>query len=161
MDSIYIETTIVSYLTSRPSGHVVTAARQLLTRQWWDEERHNYELVSSQYVLQEAARGDATFARQRLDALDGVPLLDLPDEVGELGDELLARSVLPPQARLDALHIAASAYHAVDFLLTWNCKHIANAKILPQIRAALTDLGYAVPTICTPEEMLGDDFSFR
>lgn len=158
MAAVYIETTIVSYLAARPSSQVVSAARQLLTRRWWDHERHNYDLVASQYVLDEASRGDREFAKVRLEALEGVRLLDLSAEIPALAAELLARSLLPPNARLDALHIAATAFHSVEYLITWNCTHIANAKILPSIRTALYDLGYAIPVICTPEEMVGDDY---
>ena len=161
MPTLYIETTIVSYLTATPSGQVVAAARQLLTRRWWDRERRNYDLVTSQYVLDEASRGDSRFAEMHLEALKDIPLLDLPDEVPRLAGELLARSVLPPNARLDALHIATAAFHAVEYLLTWNCTHIANARILPRIREALADLSCAVPVICTPEEMVGDEYPFE
>ncbi len=161
MATVYIETTIVSYLTAKPSRWVVAAARQLLTRHWWDHERHHYDLVSSQYVLDEASRGDPQFARLRLEALKDIPLLDLPDEIPDLAGELLARSVLPPNARLDALHIAAAAFHGIEYLLTWNCTHIANARIFPRIGAALGGLGYAIPVICTPEEMVGDELTIE
>jgi len=161
MASVYIETTIVSYLTAKPSSQVVSAARQLLTCQWWDRQRDVYDLVSSQYVLEEASRGDPDFARLRLEALAGIPLLDLPDEIPGLAAELLARSVLPPNARLDALHIAAVAFHSVEYLLTWNCTHIANARILPRLRSALADLGFEIPVICTPEEMVGDEYALE
>ncbi len=161
MATVYIETTIVSYLTAKPSSQVVAAARQVLTRQWWDQDRLHYDLVTSQYVLDEASRGDSQFVRLRLDALTDIPLLDLPDDIPELARELLARSVLPPKARLDALHIAVAAFHGVEYLLTWNCTHIANARILPRVDAALGDLGYPTPVICTPEEMVGDAFAIE
>ena len=157
MPTVYIETSIVSYLRQRPSGQVIAAARQLLTRRWWDGERHAYTLVTSQYVLDEAALGDRTLAAERLLALDGIALLESPVEVPQLAQEILSRAILPPAAQVDALHIAIAAFHEVDYLLTWNCKHIANALILPKLRAVLTDLGYSVPVICTPEEMVGED----
>jgi len=157
MKTVYIETSIVSYLRSRPSAQVVTVARQVLTRRWWDRERGNYQLITSQYVLDEAGRGNEDLAADRLANLHGIPLLDLPAEIPELASRLVSSAVLPPTARLDALHICASAFHGLDYLLTWNCSHIANARLLPRVRDVLQDLGYLLPTVCTPEEMLDDE----
>jgi hypothetical protein len=157
MARVYIETSIVSYLRQRPSGQVIAAARQLLTHRWWNGHRHQYELVTSQYVLDEAALGDAALAAERRQALAGIPLLDLPQGLIDLAAEILARAILPSTARLDALHIATAAFHGVDYLLTWNCKHIANAHVYANVRDLLIELGYPVPIFCTPEEMLGDD----
>jgi len=157
MPRVYIETSIVSYLRQRPSGQVVTAARQLLTHRWWEEERCNYDLVTSQYVIDEAAGGDALLARERLDTLDDIPLLQLGPDVDAIAEEIMSRAILPLKAQVDALHIAVTAHHRIDYLLTWNCAHIANARILPRIHEALTDLSCFVPIICTPEEMVDDD----
>ena len=120
MPTLYIETSIVSYLRARPSNSVVSAARQVLTRRWWDLERQHYDLVTSQFVLDEAAVGDPTQAAERLRALDGIALLDITPDVARIAGELLSRAVLPPKARLDAFHIATAAFHEVDYLLTWN-----------------------------------------
>lgn len=157
MPRVYIETSIVSYLRQRPSGQVITAARQLLTQRWWDNHRLNFELVTSQYVLNEAARGDSALAAKRLETLEGIALLELPDEIPSLASEILTRAILPPNALVDALHIATATFHGVDYLLTWNCKHIANARILPKIRELLIELNLPEPVICTPEEMVGED----
>ena len=157
MDTVYIETTIISYLRQEPSSHLITAARQLLTRRWWNEERSNYELVVSQYVIDEVSRGDPILAAERLAALDGIPLLPYAPEIPRIATEIMSLGVLPPSAQVDALHIAAVAHHRVQYLLTWNCKHIANARILPHIRSSLENMGIPAPTICTPEELLGDD----
>jgi hypothetical protein len=157
MATVYLETSIISYLRQKPSQDVITAARQLLTQRWWDDQRDEYEIVTSQYVLDEASRGDPTLAAERMSALSGIPLLDLPDDIPQLAAEILRRTILPTHAGVDALHIAAAAFHGLDYLLTWNCKHIANAHILPRIRDCLTDLHFSVPVICTPEEMLGDE----
>lgn len=154
MDTVYIETSIVSYLRRQPSPQVVVAARQLLTDQWWNNERTSYELVTSQFVIDEAAVGDATLAAERLAALSGIPLLQLDPGILKIADEIMVRTILPPNARADALHIATVAHHRIQYLLTWNCRHIANAKILPRIHKVLTDFGIPVPIICTPEEML-------
>jgi hypothetical protein len=137
---------------------VVSAARQLLTRQWWDEERSKFELVTSQFVLDEASLGDAQLAAARLEVLADIPLLAIPDEIPSLADELLATAILPSKARLDALHICAASIHGIELLLTWNCTHIANARLLPRVRRFLADRGYVLPEICTPEELLDDDY---
>lgn len=157
MSSVYIETSIVSYLRQRPSGQVVAAARQLLTRRWWDEHRREFNLVTSPYVIDEASQGDSALAAERLESLADVPLLELNSEIIQIGTEIIARAVLPPLAELDALHIATASYHAIDYLLTWNCRHIANAQILPRVRYVLNDLGQFVPVICTPEQMIGEE----
>lgn len=157
MDTVYIETSIVSYLRQKPSTQVVTAARQLLTHQWWNDERANYELVVSQYVIDEASAGDSTLAAERLESLDGIPLLPHASEIPRIANEIMSLGVLPPKAQVDALHIATAAHHRIQYLLTWNCKHIANAKIFPRIQNVLTNLGIPIPIICTPEELLGDD----
>jgi hypothetical protein len=157
MATVYIETSIVSYLRQRPSSQVITAARQLLTHQWWNDERNKYELVTSQFCLDEAADGDPALAAQRLELLDGIPLLPLDPAIGTIANEIISRAILPPTAAIDALHIALVAHHEIQYLLTWNCKHIANAKILPRIHHTLADLGYPIPIICTPEEMVDDD----
>ncbi len=157
MDTVYIETTIVSYLRQKPSSQVVTAARQLLTHRWWNEERSNYELVVSQYVIDEASGGDQSLAADRLAALNGIPLLPHDPKIPPIAAEIMSLGVLPPNAQVDALHIATVAHHRIQYLLTWNCKHIANAKILPRIHRVLEDLGIPIPIICTPEELLGDD----
>ena len=156
MPTVYIETSIVSYLRQRPSAQVVMAARQLLTHQWWNDERGNYELVTSQFVLDEASAGDPVLAAERLQSLDGIPLLPLDSQIGVIANEIMSRAILPPKASIDALHIAMVAHHRIQYRLTWNCKHIANAKILPRIHDLLTDWGCPIPIICTPEEMVDD-----
>jgi predicted nucleic acid-binding protein len=121
-----------------------------------NSERGACELVTSQFVIDESAVGDATLATERLRALTGIPLLPLEPEIGKIADEIMARAILPVSARTDALHIAMVAHHRIQYLLTWNCRHIANAKILPRLYNALTDLGIPIPIICTPEEMLAN-----
>ena len=157
MNAVYIETSIVSYLRQKPSTQVVTAARQLLTHRWWDNERQHYELVVSQYVIDEASAGDPALAVERLETLDGIPLLPHAPEIPQIANEIMSPGVLPEKVQVDALHIAAVAHHQIQYLLTWNCKHIANAKILPRIHGLLAKLGIPIPIICTPEELLGDD----
>jgi hypothetical protein len=157
MPTLYIETSIVSYLRQRPSTQVVAAARQVLTHQWWSHERVNYELVTSQYVIDEASDGDPDLADERLESLNGIPLLTADPDVEIIANEIMARAILPPKAVFDALHIAITAHHRIQYLLTWNCRHIANARILPRIHGVLNDLSVPIPIICTPEEMVEND----
>jgi len=157
MATVYIETSIVSYLRLRPSSEIVMAAHQLLTQRWWNNERTKYELVVSQYVIEEAAGGDPTLASERLLALNGIPALPDAPEIRQIADEIMSRAILPRKAEVDALHIASVAHHRIDYLLTWNCRHIANATILPRIHKVLADMNIPIPMICTPEELLGDD----
>lgn len=156
MQTVYIETSIISYLRARPSALLRSAARQMVTRKWWDDERENYVLVTSSFVLSEASDGDPVLAADRLSVLAGIPILGEAKEIPLLAEELLRAAILPAKARVDALHICAAAFHRIDYLLTWNCTHIANARILPRIRTTLESLGYSLPVICTPEEMLND-----
>ncbi len=118
MDTLYIEMSIISYLRQKPSTQVVSAARQLLTHQWWNDERANYELVISQYVIDEAAGGDPTLAAERLESLDGIPLLPGVPEIPQIAAEIMSLGVLPPKAQIDALHIASVAHHRIQYLLS-------------------------------------------
>jgi len=121
------------------------------------EPTTNYQLVVSQFVIDEASAGDSTLAAERLQSLDGIPLLPLDPGIADIADEIMSRAILPEKARTDALHIAMVAHHRIQYLLTWNCRHIANARILPRIHAVLNDLSIPIPVICTPEEMVGND----
>ena len=149
---VYVETSIVSYLSARTSRDVVVAAHQQITRRWW-RGRGNYSLFVSQVVLDEAALGDQTARARRLRALRGIPTLALTDEATQLAGELVRRGALPKKATVDALHIAVAAAHQVDYLLTWNCKHIANAAMRGTIEAICRSAGLRPPIICAPEEL--------
>ena len=129
--TVYIETSIVSYLAARPSRDLITAAHQQLTALWWDRRRQEFDLYVSQLVLDEAAAGDLDAAQRRGAILETLPLLDITDEVTSLAAALVRGVPLPPRAGADALHIAVAACHGMDFLLTWNCAHIANAELRP------------------------------
>ena len=107
----------------------------------------------SQLVLDEAGAGNEEAAAERLGLLDGIPLLDVTNpQIDPIADALLAAHLLPDKARSDAMHVATATVHRVDYLLTWNCKHIANAETLPGVYRLLTDMGYSPPLIVTPEE---------
>jgi hypothetical protein len=151
---VYIETSFVSYLTSRPSRDLVIAAHQQITHEWWDARRAGYELCVSQLVLDEAGAGDAQSAQERLLVLRPMLVLETTAEALELAKELLHAGALPAKAADDALHIAIAATKTVPYLLTWNCRHLANAAMRPVIETTCNAKGYKAPIICTPEELL-------
>jgi hypothetical protein len=132
MQTVYTETSVVSFLRENLSASPESVERQLPTRRWWNIYRHRYELVTSQYVVDEARIGQADRAQERLGYLAGVPLVPLSDEVDALADQIMSWAILPKYALVDALHIASAAVSRVDYLLTWNCSHIANPMILPR-----------------------------
>ena len=156
MARLYLETSVVSYLTARPSTNIITAAHQLITTRWWSLRRPDFEILISELVLEEAARGDAEAAARRLAALEGFPLLAVSPAASELAGAILRANVLPATAFPDALHIAVASVHNVEYLLTWNCSHIANAELLPRVTALVEKTGFNMPFVCTPEELLGD-----
>ena len=153
--TVYIETSIVSYLTARPSRDLLVAAHQQLTVTWWDEQRTRYELFTSQVVLAEARAGDPNAAQRRLAVLERLPLLDVTDAAIALATLLIARQALPAQAAQDALHLAITCVHGIQYLLTWNCTHLANARLRSRIEQVCREAGYIPPIICTPEELEG------
>jgi hypothetical protein len=133
---------------------LVTAANQQLTHDWWDEHREDFQLYISQFVVDQCSTGDAVAAQERLDVLAGIPQLAVTEDVENLAEELAKRVPLADKAEVDALHIAVATVHGVDYLLTWNCTHIANAALRPRIEAVCRSAGYEPPTICTPQEFL-------
>jgi predicted nucleic acid-binding protein len=152
---LYLETTVPSYLTSWPSRDLIRAGHQQITREWWQSRRADFEIYISQLVLDEAGAGDTQAARDRLAVLQKLPLLDLTQEVTDLAADLKSELALPPKAVTDAAHIAIAAVHGIDFLLTWNCTHIANAEMFPHITLICNQRGFPAPVICTPEELMG------
>lgn len=152
---VYIETTIASYLTARPSRDLIIAAHQQLTQEWWDQRRASFDLYTSQLVIQEASAGEAAMAKKRLDALHGIPLLSLNQEAVVLARAFVEQGPIPEKAGVDALHIALSTTHGIDYLLTWNCKHIANAEMQTGVSKISREAGFEPPVICTPEELFG------
>lgn len=149
----YIETTVVSYLAASSSRDIVIAAHQQITRDWWDR-RNRFDLFVSQAVVEEAARGDAVVAARRAALLRGIPVLELGAEVQELATRLLRARAVPRKALIDAVHIAVATVNRVDYLLTWNCTHIANAAVRGKIEEACRGAGLRAPVICTPEELM-------
>ena len=153
---VYIETTIVSYLTARPSRDLIISAHQQLTQDWWQNRQAAFDLFISQAVIEESSAGDQQAAENRLQVLAQIPVLGLNEAALQLARELVAKGPLPEKAGVDALHIAIATIHGMDYLLTWNCKHIANAEMQSQIAATCRLRGYEPPVICTPEELMGD-----
>ncbi|MEI6091404.1 MAG: type II toxin-antitoxin system VapC family toxin [bacterium] len=151
---VYIETSVISYLTAKPIRDIIIAAHQELTRYWWDVEKDKFDLFISELVINEAGAGDANAAELRLSELNDLPLLDIDDRVIVLTKAILSSGVVPQKAAEDALHISIATVHRIDYLLTWNCKHIANAIINNQLRKIITENGYLMPVICTPNELL-------
>ena len=150
---VYLETTIPSYLTAWPSRDLVKAAHQQITREWW-QTRTRFDLYISQVVLREAGGGDVEAARLRLEVVEGIPVLALSPEASALAQQLLQHGPLPAKAAVDALHIGIAAVNGMDYLLTWNCTHIANAAIRYQIETLCRASGYVPPVLCTPEELM-------
>jgi len=154
MPKVYIETTVISYLTAWPSRDLVRAAHRQLTREWWESRRAGFESYVSQIVLREVGAGDPEAAAQRLHILRDIPVLRVTDEVAGFAEELIKRVPFPPKAAADAVHVAIAVLHGMDYLLTWNCAHIANAALRSRIDAVCREGGYEPLVICTPEELL-------
>jgi hypothetical protein len=152
---VYVETTIVSYLTARPSRDLIIAAHQAVTRQWWERRRSDFELFISQFVLTEAAGGNSEMAGKRLELLQGIEQLPVTDEVIQLGRAMVEDRVLPHKAEMDALHLSVACVHEMDALLTWNCRHLANVDLLREMGRYLGERGYEVPIVTTPDALIG------
>jgi len=153
---VYLETTIPSYLTARPSSDLITAGEQAITREWWEQRRMVYRLFISEAVVEEASRGDVEASRRRLEALSGLEELAIDEPAIGLAEKLLENGLIPQKAAADAIHIAIAARHGVDYLLTWNCRHLANAEIIRRVSHIVDREGYYVPIICTPRELFGE-----
>ena len=155
--AVYLETSVVGYATSRPSRDLVVAGHQQITREWFALRAQRYELFVSQLVASEASGGDEEAARRRSAFLQGIQRLGITDAAGKLAARLVESGAVPRKAAEDALHIAIAAVQGVDYLLTWNCKHIANASMRQAIEGVCRAAGYEPPVICTPEELMNDE----
>ena len=153
--SVYVETSIISYLAARPSRDLIVAARQQVTHTWWSERRPAFDLYVSQVVLDEILAGDPDAAERRAALVAGIPVLDITPEVADLAAALIQRVPLPPRPGADAAHIAAAAYHRLGFLMTWNSAHIANAELRPRVEQVCHENGLPPPVLCTPDELMG------
>jgi len=153
---VYLETSVISYLTARPRRKVIEAGHQHTTYLFWDK-RQAFDLFASELVLTECAAGDPKAAEKRLAALQGIPLFDITAASVALAKELIACGIIPPKAAEDALHICVATVHFADYLLTWNCRHIANPELQARIAENFRQKGLFLPFICTPEELLGEE----
>jgi len=154
MPTVYIETTIPSYLVSEPSRDIIVLAHQQLTCEWWDFNRSDYDLFISQVVLDEISVGDPIMAARRLEMIYGIHLLPMNEDVERVADVYLHKLPIPPKAFRDALHLALAVVHKIDFIVTWNMKHLANATIVLKLSQINSEMNLHIPIICTPEELI-------
>jgi len=151
---VYIETSVISYLTAKPSRDIVVSACQQITRDWWDISRDHFELYVSAWVITEAAQGDPDAAKKRLDCLAGIEVLAVDEEAKGLARNLMVELSLPQNAAEDALHIAAAVVSGMDYLLSWNCRHIAHARVAHDVMRYVQSLGYPGTVLCTPQTLM-------
>lgn len=152
---VYLETSVVSYLAARPARDVVVLAHQQLTREWWELRRNAFELYTSEVVVAESERGDPEAARARREILRQTNQLSASEAAEQLVPLLLSATGLPVKALADMAHIALATVHGMQYLLTWNCKHIANASVQRVVVKTCQQHGFEPPVICTPEELMG------
>jgi len=151
--TVYVETSVFGFLTARASRDLISAARQAVTLEWWLQRREKYALFISALVEREIKAGDPEAARRRGEALLGIQMAEITPQAGALAEVLLDRVPMPRRYTEDALHIAVAAVAGLDYLLTWNFKHINNAQMKKRVAAVVEDEGYECPAICSPEEL--------
>jgi len=150
---LYLETSIISYLAAKPSRNIIVAGHQAVTHHWWDHYRRECDLYTSEIVINEIQLGDPEMVQERLVFVEGITELNITEEVDAFAIRLIQEGPLPEKARLDAFHIAAAIIHGMDYLLTWNCRHIANAHFYGNINSLCAIIGYERVIICTPDEL--------
>ena len=151
---VYIETSIPSYLTARPSNDIRAMANKNTTIEWWEKRRSEFSVFISEFVIAESSQGDPDAAARRMTVIEGIPELNISEEVKDLAKALIAEGPIPERAEVDAYHIAVATVNGMDYLLTWNCTHIANAVMRPKVEAVCRSHGYEPPIICTPQELM-------
>ena len=156
MKSVYIESSVISYITARPSRDLVTSARQAITIEWWETYRDLFDVFISELVLEEIGTGDLQAASNRLAIVENIPVLVATDSAKELAKALIAENAIPASSAEDALHISIAAVQGIDFLLTWNFKHINNANIRDKITQVVNRLNFRSPILCSPEELINE-----
>lgn len=154
---VYIETSVISYLTARASRDVVVAARQAITREWWEEHRERFDVFISELVEEELAQDDPVAEALRAEKVEGIESMHISEEAEYLAEKLISTGTVPVGSEEDALHIATAAAHGMDYLLTWNFKHINNAEMKAAIIAVVESCGFNCPALCSPEELGGTD----
>lgn len=153
---IYIETSIPSYLTARPSNDIRVMSNQNYTLEWWEQRKEYFNLYISEFVVVEASKGHKDAATRRIKSIAGIPELKVTESVKILATALIREGPIPKNAEIDAYHIAVATVHGMEYILTWNCTHIANAIIRPKIETICRQYGYEPPIICTPQELMED-----
>jgi predicted nucleic acid-binding protein len=157
MESVYLETSFISYLVASRSRDLVIAAHQQITVEWWNSQREKFDCFISQFVIDEASLGDSVEVQKRLRIIDRLKALEVTAEAEELAGQIVDSGAIPQKAMNDAAHIAVAAVQGIDYILTWNCKHLANAHIAKKVREVCQTRGYRSPDICTPEGLMEDD----
>ena len=153
-ETVYVETSIISYLCSRPSRDLIVAANQEITREWWDKRRADYDCYISELVMEEISAGDQEAAAKRLHLAGNMLLLAANDAARNLEGQIMRGLDLPRTVAADAAHIAIAVVHGMDYLLTLNCAHIANPHWLHKLRGIVEGQGFGMPEICTSQEIL-------
>jgi len=153
---VYIETSILSYLTARPNNDLRAMANQTMTIEWWENRMSEFDIFISEFVVAESSQGNSEAATRRLAVITDIPELEITESVRVLGKALVAEGPIPKGAEIDAFHIAVAAVNGMDYILTWNCKHIANAVMRSKIEEVCLNHGFEPPTICTPQELMED-----
>ena len=156
MEVVYLETSFISLLVGNPSRDLIIAGNQQTTQDWWRLRRAQFVCVASTEVVREAGDGDPREVLKRQGILGQLTILPFSSEADRRMRALLATRALPPKAQADAAHLAIAAASAVDYLLTWNCRHLANAQILTRLEQEAQRLGWKLPKVCTPAELMGD-----
>lgn len=155
LPTVYLETSVISYLTARPSRDLLVAAHQQVTHRWWDERRDDFQLYISQVVDNEIRKGDPNEIEKRLALVSGIDSIEITIEAADLAKILLDQRAMPAKAEDDAVHVALATLRGIDYLTTWNMKHLANATVRRRIDKLCERFGYVPPAICTPEELFG------
>jgi hypothetical protein len=151
---VYIETSIPSYLTARQNNDLRAMANQNTTIEWWENRKPEFDIYISEFVVAESSQGDPEAAARRLNAIENIPELNVTEDVRQLARALVVEGPIPKGFEIDAYHIAVAAVNGMDYLLTWNCVHIANATIRPKVEAVCRNHGFEPPIICTPQELM-------
>ena len=152
--SVYIETTIISYLTAKPSRDLIIAAHQQITNEWWTDVRPQVDCYVSPFLIDEASRGDAAYAQKRLDEIADFIVLEVNEQIEDLARQYFAALQTPEKSKIDAFHLAVAAWHKMDYVLSWNCKHIASGRVQKTLQEINIRLGVHTPIVCTPEELM-------
>ena len=154
MNSVYIETTVVGNVAGRVRSNPIIASRQMVTRNWWATATVRYDIFASQLVIDECSAGDPTAAAERLVVLDGLQLIQSSPDAESLVDALIDGHGVPASEPRDASHIAIAATNGIEFLASWNFKHILNPSTMRRIESICRDCGFEPPSLCTPEQLL-------